>query len=253
MRGFSRFFGKELQEIARTWRLLVLPGIMLFFAVSGPILAKMTPELLASLTTSQPGVVIKLPDPTYVDAYVQWAKNLSQLVVFALLIVSGGIVAAERTTGTAVLVLTKPVSRAGFVVAKFLAQSGLVAVATLVCTTVTWGVTFAVFGEAPPATLFEAAGVWLAFAILLVSITLLLSCALSAIAAAGTAILVYFAILLASGWGPAVRWSPAGLVSAPMNLVMARTGEVGWPLATCVALTGVFVLAAIAVFNRQEL
>ena len=253
MRGFSRFFGKELQEIARTWRLFVLPGIMLFFAVSGPILAKMTPELLASLTTSQPGVVIKLPEPTYVDAYVQWAKNLSQLVVFALLIVSGGIVAAERTTGTAVLVLTKPVSRAGFVVAKFLAQSGLVVVATLVGTTVTWGVTFAVFGKAPPAKLFEAAGTWLAFAILLLSITLLLSCALSTIAAAGTAILVYFAILLASAWGPAVRWSPAGLVGAPMNVVMAQPGEVGWPLATCVALTGVFVLAAIAVFNRQEL
>jgi ABC-2 type transport system permease protein len=253
MRGFSRFFGKELQEIARTWRLFVLPGIMLFFAVSGPILAKMTPELLASLTTSQPGVVIKLPEPTYVDAYVQWAKNLSQLVVFALLIVSGGIVAAERATGTAVLVLTKPVSRAGFVVAKFLAQSGLVVVATLVCTTVTWGVTLAVFGEAPPAKLFEAAGIWLAFAILLLSITLLLSCALSTIAAAGTAILVYFAILLASAWGPAVRWSPAGLVGAPSAVVLSKSVEVGWPLVTCVVVTGVFVLAAIAVFNRREL
>lgn len=253
MRGFSRFLGKELQEIARTWRLFVLPGIMLFFAVSGPVLAKLSPELIASLTTSQPGVVIRLPEPTYMDAYVQWVKNLSQLVVFALLIVTGGIVAGERAAGTAVLVLTKPVSRAGFVAAKFLAQSGLVVVATLVCTSLTWGVTLAVFGEAPPAKLFEAAGIWLAFAILLVSVTLLLSCALSTLAAAGSAILVYFAILVASAWGPAVRWTPAGLVSAPTRALMSPTVEVGWSLASCIALTGVFVFAAIAVFNRQEL
>jgi len=253
MRGFARFLGKEFMEIARTWRLFVLPGIMLFFALTGPVLAKLTPELIGSLTQGQPGVVIKVPEPTYLDAYAQWAKNLSQLVIFALLIVSGGIVASERASGTAILVLTKPVSRGGFVTAKFLAQSALVIAATLVCTAVTCGVTLAVFGEAPAAPLFKAAGIWLVFAILLVAIAVLLSCLLSTLAAAGTAVLVYFVISIASAWGPAVRWSPAGLVGAPSALIASKAVDVGWALATSVAFTGVFLLAAIAAFDRREL
>lgn len=253
MRGFVRFLGKELQEIVRTWRLFVLPGILLFFALSGPVLAKLTPQLISSLTQSQPGVVIEVPEPSYVDAYVQWIKNLSQIAIFALLIVSGGLVAGERASGTAVLVLTKPVSRAAFVAAKFLAQSALVTVATLVCTAVTWGVTLAVFGEGPPAPLFEATGVWLVFAIFFVAVATLLSTALSTLAAAGTSVLAYFAISLAALWGPAVRWSPAGLAGAPADILASQAVEIGWPIATSIALTGLVVLAAMAVFNRREL
>ena len=44
MSGFAAFAGKEAREILRTWRIWVLPGILLFFALTGPVLAKLTPQ-----------------------------------------------------------------------------------------------------------------------------------------------------------------------------------------------------------------
>jgi len=49
MNGFSAFLRKEVSEILSTWRIWVLPGIVLFFAITGPPLAKFTLELLGSL------------------------------------------------------------------------------------------------------------------------------------------------------------------------------------------------------------
>ena len=176
MSGFTAFLGKELREILRTWRIWVLPGIVLFFAISGPPLAKITPELLGSLMADQqPGVVIQLPDPTYIDAYLQWTKNLSQMVLFAVIIMFGGIISAETKSGTAALVLTKPLSRSAFVLAKFVSQAALVAVPVVAGALATWGITYSVFGEAPLAPLAEATGAWLVFALMFVALMELLS------------------------------------------------------------------------------
>jgi len=86
MSGFAAFAGKEAREILRTWRIWVLPGILLFFALTGPVLAKLTPQLVGALAGDQlKGLVI--PTPTYHDAYTQWIKNLSQIALFALIII----------------------------------------------------------------------------------------------------------------------------------------------------------------------
>ena len=39
----------------RTWRLPVVGGVVLFFALTGPVLALLTPEILRSMQASQPG------------------------------------------------------------------------------------------------------------------------------------------------------------------------------------------------------
>ena len=68
MTGFAAFFAKEMLEIRRTWRAWVVPGLLLFFGVTSPIIALVTPSLLASVAGSQPGLVIQLPEPTAADA-----------------------------------------------------------------------------------------------------------------------------------------------------------------------------------------
>src|SRR5665647_131722 len=44
MSGPVVFARKEALEILRTWRIWVLPGILLFFALTGPVLARFTPD-----------------------------------------------------------------------------------------------------------------------------------------------------------------------------------------------------------------
>ena len=252
MKGFTRFLGKEATEILRTWRIWVLPGVLLFFALSGPILAKLTPQLVGSLTSGQ-GVSITVPPPTYLDAYTQWVKNLGQIGVFLLIGVSAGLVAGERARGTAVLVLTKPVSRGGFVVAKYLANAVLVIAATAVGTLITWGLTAAIFSEAPPARLFAATAAWLVFALMLLAAMVLLSSAMSTLAAVGVGVGIFAALGILNLWGPAVRYTPAGLLGAPSNLLLGQAANTTWPLVTGAAVTVGLVAAAVWVFRRVEI
>lgn len=255
MHGFGAFLRKELREILKTWRIWVLPGIVLFFALSGPPLAKVTPELLGTLMSEQqPGVVIQLPDPTYVDAYLQWTKNLSQLVLFAVIIMFGGAIAAEKKSGTAILVLTKPLSRTAFVVSKFISQAVLLVGAVSVGALLTWAVTYAVFGEAPAAPLAEATGAWLAFGVLFMAVMLFLSAVLDSQAgAAGIGFAGYIVVTIAGLWEFALKYTPAALVNAPTEIVMDKEPELVWPIVSALALTAVFVGLAVAIFRKREL
>ncbi len=253
MRGFARFAGKEVTEILRTWRIWVLPGVLLFFAVTGPILAKFTPQLIQSLGASQQGISITIPKPTYLDAYTQWIKNLGQIGVFLLIGVSAGIIAGERASGTAALVLTKPVSRGGFVVAKYLVHAGLLVLAIVANTVVTWAVTAAIFGEAPPEPLVSATAVWLVFALVLLAAMVLLSAAFSTLAAVGAGVGVFAALGILTIWGPAVRNTPVGLIGAPSRILQSQSAQATGPLVAAAVAIPLLVLAAIWVFRRQEL
>lgn len=253
MRGFSRFLMKEIVETTRTWRLPVVGGVALLFALSGPMMAQLTPQLLESLQSSQPGVVIKVPDPTWVDAYAQWIKSLTQIVSFVTIIAASGSVAGEVASGTANLVLTKPVSRGAFVAAKAIALFGLVGGTVVVGTALTQLVTLLVFGEAPLGELWGPTLVWLAFAALLISISILLSSVVSTLAAAGIAVGVFFGISLGALWGPAVTYSPVGLVTAPTALLAGKDPSTAWPVATGIAAAFLFTAMAAALFSRREL
>lgn len=254
MRGFGAFLGKELREIARTWRIWVLPGIVLFFALSGPPLAKVTPQILESFAGSQPGVIMQLPTPTYIDSYLSWVKNLSQMMVFAVIIIFGGLVTSETKSGTAVLVLTKPLSRPAFVLAKFTGALILLTGSIVAGALATWGVTQLTFGEAPVGLLVETTAAWLAFGVLLLGVMTLASAWVSSQAgAAGIGIGVWFVLLMLTIWEPAVHYSPAGLVGAASAVVGKTGADLTWPLVTGAVMVAACVAGAVAVFSRREL
>ena len=192
--GARVLYRKEIAEFLRTWRIAVLGGFVLFFALTSPILAKLTPQILQYVSASSPGVVIKIPPPTYVDAYAQWIKNLSQMCTFVILIVAAGSVAGEVSQGTAALVLTKPVSRAWFVVVKATTLAAFVVALTVLGTLVVQLETIAVFGSAPPIALWGATLSWLLFALMVVSLVTLLSAVTSTLVAAGTGIVGFFVL-----------------------------------------------------------
>lgn len=253
MTAFVTFLRKEVLEVLRTWRMWVLPGMMLFIALTSPIIAKSTPAMLESMTSSQPGVRIEIPDPTYLDSYGQWIKNLQQMVLIALLLTSAGLIANERSSGTAILVLTKPLSRASMVIAKFIVQVALLAAATAVGTALCWVTTYLVFGEGPAGRLVSASAVWLGFAIVLTALMVALSARVNALAAGGLGILGFFVVSVLTLWGPAVRYSPVGLFAAPSDLLAGSTVALAWPLATAVALVIALLGLGMVLFERAEL
>lgn len=253
MRGFRSFLVKELTEVFRTWRGPLFFGFALFFAVSSPVLAKLTPQLLASIGTGQPGLEIHIPDPTWHDAVAQWIKNLSQLLTLLVLVSGGGLIAGEVAAGTTALVLTKPVPRFAFVSAKVIAQCTAVVSAVVVGTALEQGVTRLVFGTSPGADLWRATGAWIAWAVMLVALVAVFSARFTALAAGGLSVGAFVALSVLSAWGPAARYSPAGLLGIPARIASGEQVATAWPVAT--ALLACVVLTALSgwLFARREL
>jgi ABC-2 type transport system permease protein len=256
MTGFLPFLRKELMEIRRTWRLWMLPGMLVFLGITSPIIAAVTPALLRSVSGSRPGMTIKIPTPTSLDAFAQFLKNLDQFVLIAVIIAGAGAVSGERASGTAILMLTKPLSRAAFVLAKIVSQFILLVASTVLGTVACVTVTAAVFGEGNNARLVATVALWLLYAsLLIVAMTFFSAAFRSRGAAAGAGLGYFFVTLLLSNWAPTAHYTFLGLLPA---MGQALTGQpqpwsLGWPLATAVAAIVVGASAAVRIFERQEL
>jgi len=254
MSGYGAFFAKEWLEIQRTWRVWVIPGMLLFFGLTSPILALITPSLVSSLSGAQPGVTITIPPATALDAAAQFLKNLSQIVIFAVIISGAGSVSGERSSGTVILAVTKPVSRSALVGAKLSADLLLLLGATLAGTLICGVVTTGLFGTVPWRGLILSTAFWLTFATLVTcAVTFFSAWLRSRGAAAGAGLAFYFVTLLVSLWAPAVRHSFIGLPSLSATALSGASVAWVWPVVTALAAAAVFAFMSMEAFERQEL
>ena len=254
MTGLSAFLAKEFAEIGSTWRIWVLPVILVFFGVSSPILARLMPALMESLTGPGTGIEIKMPSTTALDAYAQFLKNLGQMTSMAIIITAAGMISGERGAGTAVLVLTKPVSRRAFVLAKALSNATLLVVSTLVGTLVCAATTAAVFPAGRPIAFLYGVGLWLAFGLVLVTAMLLVSSWIDSQAGACAVGLAFFFLAsIASIWERARHFSFAGLQASAAEAIAGKSVDVAWQLGSAGIACLVFTALAVRVFERREL
>lgn len=256
MTGFLAFLRKELLEIRRTWRLWVIPGLLVFAGLTSPIVAALTPALLRSMAAKQPGVVIELPTPTALDAFAQFLKNLDQFVLLAVLIAGAGAVSGERASGTAILMLTKPLSRSAFVTAKIASQVMLLLASTLLGTAACLTLTAVAFSSAHNDRLMTAVALWFLYASLLIVVMTFFSAAFrSRGAATGAGLAFYFLTLLVSNWAPAAHYSFLGLLPAMGDTLTGQRQalSLGWPVTTAVAAIVVGGVGAVLIFKHQEL
>jgi len=111
-----------------------------------------------------------------------------------------------------------------------------------------------VFPGVDAARLVTAVALWLLYAsLLLVMMTVFSAAFRSRGAAAGAGLAFFFLTLLFSSWGPAARYSFLGLVPAMSAALKGAAVSSGWPVTTAVAAIVVGAIAAVGVFEKQEL
>jgi len=248
---------KELLELARTYRLLILAVVLVIFGLMSPLLAKVTPEMMRLIPGAE-GIAGLIPTPTMADAITQYLKNIAQFGLLLALLLTMGSVAQEKERGTAVLVLVKPLPRPVFVLSKFaalaLAFLGCLALAGL------GGYVYTLVLFEPPDPLGWVAMnllLWL-YILVFVALTLLASTLVKSVVAAGGlgfGMMMVFAVLGAiPGLG---KYLPGHL--ATWGGVLAGIALPGglptpWPaLILSVGLIVVCLVAACIVFEKQEL
>ena len=254
MSGRSAFLRKEFREILSTYKIYVIPAIFLLMGLLSPLIAKLAPELVKSMAQ---GMKIELPPPAAADAYAQLLKNLNQIALLVVIFSLIGLVAEEKSRGTAAIILTKPVPRWSFITSKFLASAVLVLLSTLLAYLACLYYTAVIFRE----TLFipsaQAILLVMAFYLLTLAVTLLASTVSRTIAPAGAISVGGFLLLslLPSLHPWLARYSPGALLRYQGQL-LTHTGTLADAipaLAGTLGLTVLLVAAAVILFERQEL
>jgi ABC-2 type transport system permease protein len=253
MAGFAPLLRKELLEQWRTLRLPVVATIFLLVGLSSPLLARFTPEILKSVAGGQ--FSITLPTPTAGDAVDQLAKNLGQFGGLIAVLLAMGAVATEKERGTAAMVLSKPVSRAGFLLSKLVAIGLTLAVSVAIATAGAWFYTLVLFEPLP--VLGVAAGAVLQWLALMAwaSITFVGSTLTrSSLAAAGLGIVAFIVVGILSVIPTVGTYLPTGLGTPARSLALGIAGPdaVGPVIASVVLIVAAGLIAWLS-FRRQEL
>ena len=254
MRGLGPLLGKEVLEQWRTRRLLVVAVVFVALGIGSPFLARYTAELIQALGDAP--FEIELPEPTVADAVSQFLRNLGQAGILTSILLAMGSVATEKERGTAALILSKPVSRAGYLAAKLFAIGLTLGIGLLLA---------AVGGYAYTTFLFEAPNVggWLGMTALLF-LSLFAYAALtfvgstltrSAVAAAAIGIGGMILLAIVAGFPTIAPYLPAGLSGEPAAALALGTdpGPLVGPLVANLALTSGLALLSWLVFRHQEL
>jgi ABC-2 type transport system permease protein len=75
------------------------------------------PQLLA-MVAKESNIIIEIPEPTAIDSFLQFFKNLGQMVLFVLIIVFSPLIVDERQNGMFSNLLTNGVKSKNFILAK---------------------------------------------------------------------------------------------------------------------------------------
>lgn len=88
------FFTKELREGIATYKSLLLLSIFIGFGIMSPLTAKLMPTILSSVTT--PAIAAQFGEPTAIDAWLQFFKNVPQLGLVLFLLTMSTTVSKEK-------------------------------------------------------------------------------------------------------------------------------------------------------------
>lgn len=255
MKSFVAFTKKEFNESLRTYRLVVLVAVFLLLGVMSPLFAKILPELLSGVDLGG-GIVVTVPEPTAMDSWAQFFKNVGQTGMLALIITFSGIIANELSRGTLIILLTKGMKRHTVILSKFLSASVLWTASYLLCLAVCYAYTEYFW---PASTLSNA---FLAFISLWLFGEFLI------------ALLIFGGILFGNLYGSLLtclgvivtlsllnilpyvqKYNPIALAGGTLNLLNAQKEAADFIPATiiCSVMAVSLLVMSIVVFNKKQI
>jgi ABC-2 type transport system permease protein len=249
------FFKKEINEIIKTNKIYILPAVFLFFGLLSPISAKYTPQLMQEMLKSYGMASQKFPEASFLDSYAQLFKNIAQLCFIIILVFAGAIV-GEKVKGTAILVLTKPVSRAKFILSKFAAAICLYTfafiLASIACIYYTYLLFPIFYNDKLLLSLFT---LWI-YGAFLISMTIFVSTIGKSFTISAVLGIAGFILISASTIIPYVsKFSPGIFGSLGLEILSGKalSSAAIAPLIITVAASAAFIFGSIYVFKKQEI
>lgn len=121
MRSVWVFYRKEMLEMIRSYKLIWIPVVFIILGIMQPLTIYYMPEILKASGDVPPGLLESFEIPS---AAVVMAQALGQYGTIGMLVLALGsmnALAGERYSGTAEMILVRPISPAAIVFAKWAA------------------------------------------------------------------------------------------------------------------------------------
>jgi ABC-2 type transport system permease protein len=251
MKGMIPLLRKEIKEQLVTYRFLIVSAVFLLFGIAMPLLQKYSAQLLSGSTE---GASITLPPPSAAAALMDYISSIAQFGLLVVVLMAMGAIANEIKHGTAIVSLTKPVSRTAFVTSKLAALSMTFVVSLGIGSTICFAYSTWLIG---PVSLSPFIGLNLLFALFLVfclALTLLFSSLFrSSLVAGGLAMGSIIVSQTALNSIPvAGKFTPGRLLEWGINLLNAQDATYwGAVIFTAVAVVAC-VVGARTILCRRE-
>jgi ABC-2 type transport system permease protein len=249
--GLVPLLKKEIREQWRTYRLVIVGGIFLIFGITTPLTLKYLPEILES---TGEGFVIEMPPPTAAQSLVEYAGTIGQVGVLVAVLVAMGCIASELRHGTAVMILSKPVSRGAFVGAKLIAMSLTFLISLILASLFCFAYTVWLIEDASVMAfvgLNLLVGLFLVFCL---AVTLLLSSLFkSSLAAGGIAMAVLLGQALLGAVPVIGDFMPNKILGWGNGLLTGGGDDYWWALAVTVVAIGFCVFLAQRSLKQRDL
>jgi ABC-2 type transport system permease protein len=172
--SFFTALNKEFLEQRRTRKFLIALVVLVLFGMTSPLMAKMIPQIM-TLVPGGEAYAGLIPDPTINDAVTQYLKNVAQFGILLALVFSMGAMAVEKDKGTAAMILSKPMPRGSFLLAKFAALALTFIIAVAIAGVAAYYYTYFLFGELNLLNWLALNGLIILYLLVYVAITLLYS------------------------------------------------------------------------------
>lgn len=251
MKGLAPVLRKELLEQLRTYRLLIVGGIFVFFGITTPLTLKYLPQII-KLAGEQ--MTIDVPPPTAAQSLVEYTGTIGQIGVLVAVLVAMGAIANELKHGTALITLSKPVSRSAFVASKLIALTVTFIVAMIVASVFCFAYTVMLIESA---NIMDFVGANLLLGLFLVfclSVTLLFSGFFkSSLAAGGISIGILIALALFSAIPVFGDYMPGKLLGWGNNLIKGAPETYWWALALTCVIIGLCIFIAVRRLKNTDL
>lgn len=254
MKAYIAFTKKEWMESIRTYKLFILLAVFFILGIMNPVTAKLTPELLSSL--AQEGITITIPEPTAMDSWMQFYKNVPQMGLIVLVIMFSGGMTGECSKGTFINMITKGLKRSTIILSKFTMAVCLWTLSLALCFVTTAYYTAYFWNlDGIGHILQSVLCLWL-FGIFLIAVLLLMGALVKSnyacLLLTGVMVVVLFIINMI----PKLQeYNPIRLVSDNLSLITGDMTMGDFGLAIVITLIGIILclLGTIRIFNRKKI
>ncbi|WP_066299462.1 ABC transporter permease [Bacillus sp. FJAT-29937] len=257
MNQWMALFNKEMVEMSRNFKWVWVPLVFILLSVKEPLTVYYMPQILDALGGLPEGAVIQLPVPSASEVMVSILGQFNTLGVLIIVLTSMGLIAGERKSGVAGLILVKPVSYTSFITAKWAGAIALLWVSFFVGYLASWYYVIILFETVPFADFMQSFflnGIWLSFVL---TVTVLFNSILKSPGAVGfvsliTVILLSIINSLFANW---LDWSPVQLPAYTSQLLFygGAPKETFPSMIVAIIFIILMLAASIRIFRKKEL